>query len=99
MIAYCPSGGPGHSIQVVGHRKRETSPILAVVFKLQRMQNRIKQIPQKHYFTNVLATFLDLGTLKLHYCLQRVKESKINILICVPKRNKGIMGLEQHEGE
>ncbi len=54
------------------------------------------------YFTDVFATFLDLGTLQLHCCLQRVRELSYfikNILICVPKMNKGIMGLERHEGE
>ncbi len=45
------------------------------------------------YFTNVLATFLDLGTLWLHCCLRRVRELSDlikNILICVPKIIEGL---------
>ncbi len=53
------------------------------------------------YFTDVLATFLDLETLQLHCCL-RVRELSDfikNILICVTKMNKGLIALERHEGE
>ncbi len=51
------------------------------------------------YFTDVFATFLDLGTLQLH-CYGGSESSDFikNILICVPKMN-GLMGLEQHESE
>ncbi len=52
------------------------------------------------YFTDVLAMFLDLGTLQLHCCLWRVRELSDlikNILICVPKMNEGLTGLERHE--
>ncbi len=54
------------------------------------------------YFTDVLATFLDLGTLQLCYCLCRAWELLDfikNILICVPKMNVGLTGMERHEGE
>ncbi len=54
------------------------------------------------YFTDVLATFLDLGTFQLSCCLWRVRELSdlIKIItICVPKMNEGLTGLERHEGE
>ncbi len=54
------------------------------------------------YLTDVLARFLDRGTLQVHCCLRRVRELSDmikNILICVPKINKGLTGLERHEGE
>ncbi len=54
------------------------------------------------YFINVLATFLDLGTFQLLCCLCRARELSDfikNILIGVLKKNKGLTGLEQHEGE
>ncbi len=50
------------------------------------------------YFNNVLTTFLglDLGSsLAVRELLDFIK----NILICVQKMNKGLTGLEQHEGE
>ncbi len=60
------------------------------------------------YFTDVLATFLCidhdsiLDTLDPWYSVYGGSESSDstqNILICVPKMNKGITGLERHEGE
>ncbi len=54
------------------------------------------------YFTDVFATFLDSGTFQLHCCLRRVRELSDlikNILICVPKMNEGLTGLDRHEGE
>ncbi len=54
------------------------------------------------YFTDVCATFLDLGTIQLHYCLRRIRELSDlikNILICVLKMEEGLTGLERHEGE
>ncbi len=51
-------------------------------------------------FTDVLATLL--GTLQLCCCQWRVRELSDfikNILICVPKMNKGRTGLERHEGK
>ncbi len=53
-------------------------------------------------FTDVLAAFLALGTLQLHYCLRRARELEDfikNIFICVPKMNEGLTGSERHEGE
>ncbi len=53
------------------------------------------------YFTDDLATFLDLGTLQLCCCLCRVRKISDfikNILICVPKMNE-VTGLERHDGE
>ncbi len=54
------------------------------------------------YFTDVLTTFLDLGTFQLCCCLCRVRELSDlikNILICVPKMKEGLTGLEGHDGE
>ncbi len=54
------------------------------------------------YFTDVLATFLDLGTLQLRCCLWRVRKLSDfikNILIYVPKMNEGLTGLKRREGE
>ncbi len=54
------------------------------------------------YFTDVLATFLDLDPSNILAVYERVRElsdSSKNILICVPKMNKGLTGLERHEGE
>ncbi len=56
------------------------------------------------YFNYVLSTFLGLGTFQLHCCLCRVRKlsdfiKNIFICVCVPKMNKGLMGLEQYEGE
>ncbi len=54
------------------------------------------------YFTDLLSMFLDLDCLRIIAVYRRVRElsdSINNILICVPKMNGGLMGLEQHEGE
>ncbi len=49
------------------------------------------------YFNNILTTFLGLD--RVSCCLCRVKKLLDfikNILICVPKMNEGLTGLEQH---
>ncbi len=54
------------------------------------------------YFTNLLSTFLDLDrvrTLAIYGSVRELSDSIKNILICVPKMNGGLTGLEQHEGE
>ncbi len=54
------------------------------------------------YFTDLLAMFLDLDRVRILAVYGRVRElsdSIKNILICVPKINGGLTGLEQHEGE
>ncbi len=54
------------------------------------------------YFNDVLATFLDLDRVMILVVNGRVRELSEfikNILICVPKMNEGLTGLEQHEGE
>ncbi len=54
------------------------------------------------YFTNVLATFLYLDRVMTLAIYGRVRELTgciKNILICVPKMNGGLTGLERHEGE
>ncbi len=50
------------------------------------------------YFNDALTTFLALE----RFCLNRVRKLSDfikNILICVPKMNKGLAGLKRHEGE
>ncbi len=54
------------------------------------------------YFNDVLATFLSLDHVRILAVYGRVRELSEfikNILICVPKINEGLMGLERHEGE
>ncbi len=53
------------------------------------------------YFINVLATFLDLDRVRILavYGGSEFSEFIKNILICVPKMNEGLTGLEQHEGK
>ncbi len=55
------------------------------------------------YFTDVLTTFLGLGTFQLHcYLMEGQKALRFhlikNILIFVEKINEGLTGLERHEG-
>ncbi len=45
------------------------------------------------FFNDVLATFLGL------WRIIKLSDFIKNILICVPKMNKGHTGLERHEGE
>ncbi len=54
------------------------------------------------YFTDLLATFLDVDRVYYIAVYGRVRELSEcikNILICVLKMNKGLTGLERHEGE
>ncbi len=54
------------------------------------------------YFTDLLAMFLDLDrvrTLAVNWDGQRALRFIKTILICVPKMNEGLTGLELHEGE
>ncbi len=54
------------------------------------------------YFTDVLAAFLDLDCgnyIAVYGRVRELSEFIKNILICVPKMNGGLMGLERHEGE
>ncbi len=53
------------------------------------------------YFTNLLATFLDVDHVNYIAVYARDRELSEfinNILICVPKMNRGITGLERHGG-
>ncbi len=53
------------------------------------------------YFINVLATFLSLDRVRILAVYGRVRELLEfikNILVCVPKMNEGLAGLERHEG-
>ncbi len=54
------------------------------------------------YFTDVLATFLDLDSVRILAVYGRVREltRRIkNILICFPKINGGLNDLEWHEDD
>ncbi len=54
------------------------------------------------YFTDLLATFQDLDRVNyiaVYGRIRQLSEFIKNILICVLKMNKGLMGLERHEGE
>ncbi len=54
------------------------------------------------YFNDVLTTFLCLGhgsTLAVYGGSESSLDFFKNILICVPKMNVGLTGLERHEGE
>ncbi len=54
------------------------------------------------YFNDVLAMFLDLdrgSILAVYGRVRELSEFIKNILICVPKMNGGLTGLEWHEGE
>ncbi len=54
------------------------------------------------YFNNLIATFLSLDRVRIIAVYRRVRELSEcikNILICVPKMNEGLKGLERHEGE
>ncbi len=52
------------------------------------------------YFNDVLAMFLSLDRIRILAVYGRVRELSEfikNILICVPKMNEGLTGLERHE--
>ncbi len=54
------------------------------------------------YFTDLLATFLDLDCgnyIAVYGRFRELSECIKNLLICVPKMSKGIMSLERHEGK
>ncbi len=53
------------------------------------------------FFVNHLGTFLELDRVRTLavYGGSDLSDFIKNILNCVPKMNKGLMGLEQHEGE
>ncbi len=54
------------------------------------------------YFKDVLTTFLDVYRIRIPAVYGRVRklsEFIKYILICVPKMNKGLTGLERHAGE
>ncbi len=51
------------------------------------------------YFNDVLNTFLGLDCGILLWMARKLSDFIKNILICVPKMNEGLTGLERHEGE
>ncbi len=53
-------------------------------------------------FNDVLATFLCVhrdGILAVYGRIRELSDLIKNILICVPKKNEGLTGLERHEDE
>ncbi len=53
------------------------------------------------YFNDLIATFLSLdrgSILAVYGRVRELSEFIKNILICVPKMNEGLMGLERHKG-
>ncbi len=54
------------------------------------------------YFTDLLAMFLDVdrvNSIAVYGRVRQLSECIQNILICVPKMNRGLTGLKRHEGE
>ncbi len=54
------------------------------------------------YFTDVFATFLSLDRgnyIAVYGGSESSQNTSKHILICVPKMNEGLTGLEGHEGE
>ncbi len=54
------------------------------------------------YFNDLLAKFLSLDRVRILAVYGRVRELSEfikNVLICVPKINENLTGLERHEGE
>ncbi len=54
------------------------------------------------YFNDVLTTFLYLDCVRILAVYEKVRDfSELNkkILICAPKMNEGLIGLERHERE
>ncbi len=53
------------------------------------------------YFSDLLATFLDVDRVNsiAVYRSDSSQDASKNTLICVPKMNGGLTGLERHEGE
>ncbi len=51
------------------------------------------------YFFDHLGTFLDLGTDRVYERVRELSDSNKNSLICVPKMNINLTGLERYEGE
>ncbi len=53
-------------------------------------------------FNDLLAMFLDVDGVRILAVYGRIRELSEcikNILICVPKMNESLTGLEQHEGK
>ncbi len=54
------------------------------------------------YFNDLLATFLSLHRVRIlavYGSVRELSECIKTILICVPKMNEGLTGLERHDGE
>ncbi len=83
------------------------SLVYKILQKKKKYRRSVAKLKLSHWchmdcFTDVLTTFLDLGTLQLRCYIWRVWEVSDlikNILICVPKMNEGLTGLERHEVE
>ncbi len=53
------------------------------------------------YFNDLIATFqgVNVRIVAVYERVRKLSECIKNILICVPKMNEGLTGLEQHQGE
>ncbi len=56
------------------------------------------------YFIDVLTTFLGLErvscvAVRVRKLVRKLLDFIKNVLICIPKMNKGLTGLDRHEGE
>ncbi len=76
--------------------------VIFVFLAHKKYSHRFAKLKLSHwchmdYFTDVLATFLDLGTFQLSCCLWRVRQlSDQNYHNLCPKMNEGLTGLERH---
>ncbi len=68
-----------------------------VFLKLRKI--RVEPLKSHGLFYDLLAMFLSLDRVRIIAVYGRVREFIKNILICVPKMNEGLTGLERHEGE
>ncbi len=79
-------------------KRRNTAIVIIVFFAHKKYSHSLVKLQLNHwchmnYVTDVLATFLGLGTLQLNCCLWRVWELSDliqNILTCVPNMNEGL---------
>ncbi len=84
-------------------RRRQVISVFFAYKKYSRSFVKLRLNPWCHmdYFTDLLATFLDLvrsNYIAVYGRVRELSECIKKILICVPKMNEGLTGLEQHEG-
>ncbi len=70
-----------------------------------KLQEYFFSILYKDYFNDVLTSFLGLecvncvNSVAVYWSVRKILDFIKNILISLPKMNKGFTGLERHEGE